>query len=271
MKGSRNIIIATLIALAGGSCFEPPDYSNVPQIEFEDMVYKRVGTMDSLIFFISFKDGDGDLGLEVSETGCSLGGDNNLICFQNTVHELYQNSQSGEYGVINTGSPCTGTSKCYNSKFVILKPDRTPITYEDKRTNPAYASLPAMVKPFNCINWERVPSGATPTDTIFVMRNPDHNNFEIDFLVKNPDGITFTEFDFTKEYDFPNCGISFDGRFPILYSDRPGSPLEGVIRFRIGSPFLKTQFSLKTLKFRIQIKDRALNKSNSIETPEITF
>jgi hypothetical protein len=271
MRGFRNIIIATLIALAGGSCFEPPDYSNVPQIEFEDMVYKRVGTMDSLIFFISFKDGDGDLGIGVSEKGCFLDGDENLICFQNKIHELYQNS-AGEYGIVDTGTACSGTSNCYTEKFFILKPDRSLISYEDKRTDPNYASLPSFEKPFNCVTWQRIfDENNIVTDTVFVQRNSDHNNFEIDFLVKNPDGITFTEFDFTKEYDFPNCGISFDGRFPILFSDRPGSPLEGVLRFRIGSPFLKTQFSLKTLKFRIQIKDRALNRSNTIETPEIAF
>jgi hypothetical protein len=266
MRAIRNIILFTLIALGGGSCFEQPEYSDIPQIEFEDMIYKRVDGIDSLIFSISFTDGNGDLGLEVSETGCALNGDENLICFQNTIHELYQDSESGDYGLIDTGTACIATSGCYNSKFTILKPDRTPITYEDKRTNPAYASLPAFEKPFNCINWQVV-----LPDTIFVERNPDHYNFEIDFLVQNPNGTTFTEFDFTKEFDFPNCGVSFDGRFPILFSDRPGSPIEGVIRFGIGSPFLKTQFSLKTLKFRIRIKDRALNRSNPIETPLIAF
>ena len=270
MRGISKILLFNLIAFAIGGCFEQPEYSDIPQIEFENMVYKRVDGIDSLTFFISFKDGNGDLGLETSETGCFLSGNDNLICFQGKVHALYRSSETGEYGIVDTGATCSGTTGCYTSKFIILKPDQTPIRYSDKRTNPEYANLPDMTKPYNCINWQRVFNNGIITDTIFIERNSDHSNFEIDFLVKNLNG-SFTEFDFTKEFDFPNCGISFDGRFPILFSDRPGSPLEGVIRFRIGSPFLRTQFSLKTLKFRIQIKDRALNRSNIIETPEITF
>jgi len=272
MRVIKHLLMFVIFSVAVGACFDPPEFPTTPMIEFEDMTYKRVNGIDSLFFEISFTDGDGDLGLETTETGCSLNGNDNLICFQNTIHELYQNSEDPSiYGLLNTGEPCTGTSSCYTRKFIMLKPDLTPITYEDRRTNPAYATLPDIVKPFDCINWEVPSVSSTNQDTLFTIRNPDHYNFDIDFLVKNPDGITFTEFDFTKEFDAPNCGVSFDGRFPILFSNEPGSPLEGIIRFRIGSPFLRTQFSLKTLKFRIQIKDRALNKSNIIETPEISF
>lgn len=271
MRAIKQLAMFGFFVASIGACFDAPEFPVEPQIEFEDMVYKRVDGVDSLIFLIKFTDGDGDLGLAESEIGCSISGENNLICFQNTVHELYQNTETGDYGVIDTGEPCNGSSSCYASKFIMLKPDRTPISYADKRNDPTYSSLPAFTKPFSCVNWEvEKDEDEIVTDTVFIERNPDYNNFEIDFLVKNPNG-TFTEFDFTKEYDYPNCGDSFDGRFPILFSNEPGSPLEGVIRFRIGSPFLRTQFSLKTLKFRIQIKDRALNKSNEIFTPEISF
>lgn len=261
--------VGILIILAS-ACFKAPEFPVEPRIEFDKMIYKHVDGMDSLTFFITFTDGDGDLGLADSDTYCNLSDEDNSICFQNTVHLLYRNSETGEYGIVDTSTPCNGPSNCYTSKFTILKPDRTPISYKDKRTNPDYAALPAFQKPYSCINWQVITVNDIVTDTIYVMRNPDHHNFEIDFMVKNPNG-TFTEFDFTKEYDYPNCGVSFDGRFPILFSDHTGSPLQGVIRFRIGSQFLRTQFSLKTLKFKIQIKDRALNKSNIIETPEIAF
>lgn len=262
------MLVFGILASIAGSCFNPPEFPTEPRIEFDDMIYKRVDGIDSLIFFITFTDGDGDLGLESSEISCPSG---SQICYENRLYDLYQSSESGQYGIIDTGSPCNGTSACYNSKFVILKSDRTPIRYADKRTNPAYASLPAFEKPYNCINWELVRnSTGVVTDTAYFVANSNHHNFDIDFLVKNPNG-TFTEFDFTKEFDFPGCGITFNGRFPILFTDRSGSPLEGRIRFGIGSPALRAMFSLRTLKFRIQIKDRALNKSNIIETPEITF
>jgi hypothetical protein len=271
MRAIKQLMMFGILAATVGACFEAPEFPIEPRIEFEDMIYKRVDGIDSLIFLISFTDGNGDLGLADSDTGCSLAEGENTICFQNTVHEIYQSSLDPDsFGLLDTGVACDGTSKCFTSKFTMLKPDLTAITYEDRRTNPDYSSLPDIVKPFNCINWQFPQNGSNQTDTLFTKRNPDHNNFDLDFLVKNPNG-TFTEFDFTKEYDFPNCGISFDGRFPILFSNEPGSPLEGTIRFGIGSPFLRTQFSLKTLKFRIVIKDRALNESNELFTPEITF
>ena len=89
-------------------------------------------------------------------------------------------------------------------------------------------------------------------------------------MVKNFDG-SFTEFDLTKEFDYPSCGGTFDGRFPILFKDKPGTPLEGTIRYGMGSNAFKAFFSIKTLKLRIQIKDRALNKSSFIETAEFTL
>ncbi|MBX2894637.1 MAG: hypothetical protein KF763_04295 [Cyclobacteriaceae bacterium] len=268
----RVIKLALLAGILGlvASCFTPPEFPVEPRIEFENMIYKRVDGIDSLIFFINFTDGDGDLGLQSSETRCTLNSDNNQICFNNKIHDLYQNTETGEYGIVDTGVACSKPSLCFNSKFVILKPDRSRITYHDKVNNPNYSNLPAFQKPFNCTNWEILRNNGVVVDTSYYELNSNHHNFDIDFLVKNPNG-TFSEFDFTKEFDFPNCGITYNGRFPVLFTDRPGSPMEGRIRFGIGSPAFRAQFSLKTLKFRIQITDRALNKSNVIETPEITF
>jgi len=271
MRVIKHLLMFGILTAVAGSCFHAPEFPIEPRIEFEDMTYKRVNGIDSLIFFLTFTDGDGDLGLESSELNCSLSTDNNQICFENKLYTLYQRSEDGQYGIVDTGTPCNQATTCYNSKFLILKSDLNPVTYGDKRTNPEYAALPAFIKPYNCINWEVIrDSNGDVADTIYFQLNPNHHNFDIDFLVKNPNG-TFTEFDFTKEFDYPNCGITYNGRFPILYQDRPGSPIEGKIRFGIGSPAFKAQFSLKTLKFRIQIKDRALNRSNIIETPEITF
>jgi hypothetical protein len=78
--------------------------------------------------------------------------------------------------------------------------------------------------------------------------------------VKNNDG-TFTEYDFREQF----CE-TYDGRFPIL-TDKERA-LEGVVNYSmVSSGFLET-FSIKTLKLRVTIYDRALNISNTIETPE---
>lgn len=238
----RNRGLLLFLILAGGvvSCFDPPEYPIQPQIEFESIEFKEYGSgfdsePDSLILKISFQDGDGDLGLDPSELGCVT---DNI---------------------------------CYNNKFYFIKQDGAPVTYKDKRTNPNFSSLPEFVKPYNCINWEVRTLTSGLVDTLYFELNPDHYNIEVDFLVKNPSNGTFEEFDWTKEFNYPNCGISFDGRFPILFKDKPGSPLEGTIKYGMGSLGFKALFSVKTLKLRVQIKDRALNKSNVIETPEFTF
>ncbi len=238
MQVIQRFCLFAIILTGASACFNPPDFPVTPQIEFESIRYKEVGTgsdakFDSLILTVSFKDGDGDLGLAADETGC------------------------------------VSEDICYNNKFYFIKANKKPVNYKDKRTDPNFSSLPAFIKPFNCTNWEvRTNNGVT--DTLYFELNPNHYNIEVDFLVKNGDG-TFTEFDWREEFDYPNCGGTFDGRFPILYKEETGSPLEGKIRYGMVSPGFKALFSIKTLKLRVQIKDRALNLSNIVETSEFTL
>jgi hypothetical protein len=229
----RGFGLFAIILIGVSACFNPPEFPVQPQIEFESIQYKEVGTgfdseYDSLILTISFKDGDGDLGLDASED-----------------------------------------APPYNNKFYYVLNGKY-LNYATKRTNPNYDTLPDFVKPYNCINWEVYKENNIVKDTLYFELNPDYHNITVEFLVKNPDG-TFTEFDWKEAFNYPNCGISFDGRFPILFKDQPGAPLEGKIRYGMGSIGFKILFSIKTLKLRIQIKDRALNKSNIIETPEFTL
>lgn len=229
----RGFSLFSIILFVVSGCFNPPDFPVEPQIEFESIQYKEYGTgfdteYDSLILTISFKDGDGDLGLDPSENNAP-----------------------------------------YNNKFYFIAGGKY-LNYTAKRTDPNYDTLPDFVKPYNCINWEVFKQNNIVKDTLYFQLNPDYNNITVEFLVKNSDG-TFTEFDWKEAFNYPNCGISFDGRFPILYKDKTGAPLEGKLRYGMGSIGFKILFSTKTLKLRIQIKDRALNRSNVIETSEFTL
>lgn len=215
------------------SCFDPPTYSPVPAIEYSSILFKEIGTTtdpDSLIVSVQFKDGDGDLGLDPSETDAP-----------------------------------------YNNKFYYQFPDGKYITYETKRTNPDYDTLPAFVTPYNCTNWEVFSQGGVVQDTLYFQLNPNHYNIFVKYFTKNPDG-SFTEFKWREAFIYPNCAISFDGRFPILSKDQSHpSPLEGTIRYAMASIGFKALFSIKTLKLQIQIQDRVFNRSNVIETPEFTL
>jgi hypothetical protein len=232
----RRLIVFGMVGLVIFSCFDPPQYSPVPSIDLASLKFKEVGGVsepDSIIISLNFKDGDGDLGLDASS-------------------------------FVDQNIP-------YNNKYYFKFSDDTFLNYKAKRTNPNYDTLPAFVKPYNCINWEIFTENQVVKDTIYFELNPDHYNIFVDFLVKNSDG-SFTEFDWRKEFAYPNCGIPFDGRFPILSKDlSQKSPLEGEIRYGMVSTGFKILFSIKTLKLRIKIQDRALNKSNEIETPEFTL
>lgn len=233
MKLTGNwLAMCGMVALFLASCFDPPQYGPIPEIEFDKIIFKDVSdpsSVDSLIISLKFKDGDGDLGLDASE----------LI------------------------AP-------YNNKYYFKFSDNTFVTYKTKRTNPRYDTLPTFVKPYNCINWE-IKTVNNKIDTFYFQLNPNHYNIFIDFFVQNNDG-SFKEFDWQKEFTYPNCGIPFDGRFPLLSKDlSQKTPLDGTIRYAMQSTGFLFLFSIKTLKLRVTIQDRALNKSNTIETPLFTL
>ena len=100
---------------------------------------------------------------------------------------------------------------------------------------------------------------------MYFTPNQDHYNIEVDFLVKDPsapDG--FREFDWREEF----C-TTLDGRFPV-FSDN-NSSIDGTLKYSMTSLGFRALFSIKTLKLRVSIKDRARNRSNVITTPEFTL
>jgi hypothetical protein len=235
MRLIRGFGLFLFISIGAGACFTPPDYPVLPQIEFESIVYREYGTgFDGIAdsLILKIKFKDGD----------------------------------GDLGL----DP-SEIAAPYNNKFYFRFSNGKFLNYSDKRTNPNYDTLPEFFKPYNCINWDVIRENNLVKDTLYFQLNPDYYNITIDFLVKNADGKTYTEFDWTKEFDYPGCGGTYDGRFPILFKDKPGSPLEGTIRYGMGSTGFKALFSVKQIKLRIQIKDRALHKSNIIETPDFTL
>ena len=107
--------------------------------------------------------------------------------------------------------------------------------------------------------------GDTLRDTVRIERNENFNNFFVDFFVKTGNG-------FEELLLIDLLGTNFDGRFMILNPDGVDSdrPLEGTLRYTMRSfgflinPILRNE----TLKLKLQIQDRRLNRSNIVETPE---
>lgn len=107
------------------------------------------------------------------------------------------------------------------------------------------------------------------TDTVLVELNENHYNFFVRFFEKK--NGEYTEF----KWRDPPYYQTFDGRFPILNTDIVNGglrerPLEGSLRYGMTSNGWLLLFR-DSLKLQIQIQDRMLNKSNTVETPDFTL
>lgn len=62
-------LLLALSSIAASSCLSPPDFPDTPSIEFKSLKVTRepVQLVDTVTVTISFKDGDGDLGLNSEE------------------------------------------------------------------------------------------------------------------------------------------------------------------------------------------------------------
>jgi hypothetical protein len=228
--------LGVYVGLAGLlSCFDPPEFPIQPAIEFKEVSFKEVGTTsdpDSIVLVLDFKDGDGDLGLSANET-----------------------------------------DEPYNDKYYFVSSATGELITYKFYGEPGFESLPPFADPYNCTNWIINPliEGQVVNDTVYFELNPNHFNIFVQFFVKQNDG-TFKEFNWLTEFKFPNCGIAFHGRFPVLSKNLERKiPLEGTLRYGLASTGFKVLFGAKTLKLRVWIQDRALNVSNTVETNEFNL
>lgn len=293
MKFLKGFGLLSFLVIISGSCFDPPEFPVVPQIEFEklDFIDSPAPAFDSLNLYINFKDGDGDLG------------------FTNDLSYISDPFQSSFFYQENAGKIvplATEAGYVGNDQYELLKipnPSQGKVVSFRTHKKTEYSFLPAT---FSCSDYEYLGgalNGANSSDgrrllieaaakvaldpevkivdslfgtdgkiayyqirdTLYYTPNPDHYNIEVDFLVKDPTAEGgFREFDWRKEY----C-TTFDGRFPV-FSDKQSS-IDGTLRYSMTSLGFTVLFSIKTLKLRVSIKDRMRHRSNVIETPEFTL
>lgn len=288
MKIRKGLIVVLFTAILG-SCFNPPEFPNVPEIGFDRIELFDGNQYDSLVLYITFKDGDGDLGLS-SENLLHISYPYNNLTYFLAGKDANKNPTLIP---LNTSARISPGDTIYH---LLNIPDPTAgrLVFPRTRKQPEYNFLPAY-NPMDCQPYEfnftprllveeadtavldpavkivkTLYQGSTKffliQDTLYFEINPNHFNIEVDFLLKDSNGPDFTEFDWRKEV---GC-ISFDGRFPVL-SDY-GKALEGTLRYRMISTGFVSLFGLdQPMKLRIQIKDQALNLSNVIFTKEFTL
>ncbi|MDX2191552.1 MAG: hypothetical protein SFY32_16995 [Bacteroidota bacterium] len=99
--------------------------------------------------------------------------------------------------------------------------------------------------------------------------NDNYYNMNLTFLFKNEKN------EFVTCKDFVECPVPdsllklYNGRFPPLIPSGQKRPISGTLTYDVSSTSFYTAFLNQTIKFRLFIKDRSLNKSNVIETDTI--
>jgi len=219
----KNPIWFLLIFFSIVACEDRPTFPITPSINLNEYYFRQIQdlSLDSLIIKLQFEDGNGDLGLDATET--------------NPPYHLLD----------------------------VIVIDGDTLKYGDNDTLPEY----------NCIDYEIIRketsvdgSLVVTADTIYVIRNADHFNFFLTFLIKEDDG-SFREFNPALDR---NCAPPYHGRYFVLNTARDIRPLTGELQYSLLSGF-RLLFRNDIIKIRIQIQDRSLNKSNIIETDEFSI
>ena len=204
-------ILAAFSVLLLLSCNKPPELPIVPTIDFDHVSFAEADGPDSLIVFINFKDGDGDLGLNADEN--------------EWPYEPYD---------------------------VVTDNNGDTILFGSRPGLPAYNPIDYVIDRDN---------NGNPIDTVLVKINENHYNYFIHFFQKY--NGTYTEFIWEAAPYYQ----TFNGRFPILNTSEKSRPLEGQLRYALVSQGWLGLFR-DTMKISVQIQDRALHKSNVVESPD---
>jgi hypothetical protein len=287
MKTIKGLGTFTFLALLTG-CFSPPEFSNVPDIKYYDIIFKEgasVSDPDSLILSLTFQDGDGDLGLGAEETDPP---------FHSTDYLIENNSDTLSLGTATRYSnlpPLIQVPNNAKGKLVTYRTRRKEINGVKVYEN----MLPPYTYPYKCTayRYDSIFISAEDTaiydkknhylarvmhdsrnsnpdiyvlkDTFYYERNPLAKNIDIEFWIRLNNG-TFERFEPPINQNTCITDNFFSARFPHL--SETSSPVAGTLIYNMTTVGLVPYFGGKTIKLKVRVRDRALHTSNTIETPE---
>jgi len=107
-----------------------------------------------------------------------------------------------------------------------------------------------------------------PPKRYFLIQEPllykqNLNHYNIEVIYEYFENGNWIEFNWLKLcYDYK-------GRFPLLSGQ--SQALEGTLRYGMANPSFLALFSVKSLRLKVRIKDRALNVSNEVSSQQFTL
>lgn len=284
-----NLLLVCLISYGITSCNEPEEFSNIPQISFNNVEFRKpVDSIPKIILSIDFTDGDGNLGFFTTNTSEGLtfdvlfpyhdievisGSDGRFITFrsdntsfpwvrtfpnENYVEEFSSEDNRPDFDCLNYQIGYLNSEKeifLPEESFLLLKSGSKQYKYYSTIGRVDFIDTAILVK-----------------DTVFIRRNENHFNILVDFFVKRNGSYKY--FEWLTAFDDSGCnGTDFRGRFPVFDNDNliSRTSIEGTLKYSMKSNGFDILFRNDTIKLRIIIKDLALNESNVIETPDFTL
>ncbi len=280
MKVLKGTLLFGISMLAVSACFNPPEFPLSPEIDFEGIYFREArqpGEVDSLVLTISFRDGNGDLGLTATQIEEPFHDENFYLANNGELIEVGKVTRYNNLPqFINVPPGVTGKLVTVRTREDPAYTNKLPLYIDEIASCTEYTYTEVFVSEEDAdifdstthnldetLTVANLPDVYVLLDTFYFQRNPNYANIEVEFWVKESNGYTL--FDWEKEF----CTISFNQRFPVL-SEKVG-PLEGDLQYAMTSAGILNIFSIKTMKLRVKIKDRSLNESNIIETPEFTL
>ena len=239
----KNLILISIFFLFI-SCEKDEGISKIPSISYDKIEFKKsINNLnqDSLILTINFIDGDGNLGLSNDEN--------------NYPYHPYNAIIDQEFNWITLGS------NNVTPPLYIYEPNGVYYLYSNEDNRPSYNCEDYIIDTVNTTN---------KLDTFYIQKNENNKNIFIEFYKKENNEFVLIDWKriFDEEY---GCGIDFNSRFPPLNISNSSQLLSGKLRYGMVSYGFEMILKNDIFKLKIHIKDRELNTSNIIETPEVTL
>jgi len=232
-----------LLLVGMAACHDEEEiYLPEPTIEFQGVEFREAfyNYPDTLVIKFIITDGDEDVGLDFSPSHLE---------FPYQLAYYYQKSDA---------KPVPSDKLERNEIYL-----EDLITFEEWQ-NGAYETLPSN----DC---DQPHSGTVGPTALYRTINENYWNFFLDVQYENPDG-SFSTFDFS-EY----C-MNYNDRIPSFSGNkktaRGGFEIDAIsskkahVSYTVLTTMFDSDLGSKKLKIRIRVKDRALNESNLMETPE---
>jgi hypothetical protein len=284
-----NLLLVCLISYGITGCNEPEEFSNTPQINFNNVEFRKpVDSIPEIILSIDFTDGDGNLGFFTTNTADGLtgdvlfpyhdievisGSDGRFITFRsdNTSFPWVKNFPNINYAEEFSSQDNRPDFDCINYQIGYLNPEKDIFLPEE-----SFLLLKSGSDQFKfyttLANNIFIDTTTLEMDTVFIRKNENHFNILVDFFIKKNGSYEY--FEWLTAFDDSGCnGTDFRGRFPVFDYDNldSRSSIEGTLKYSMKSNGFDILFRNDTIKLRIKIKDLALNESNVIETPDFTL